>query len=327
MADVYRVTATTLSAIADAIRSKTGETDPIVVKNFSSEIESISGGGGAYDNLVAGIAIGAVVIAGTTPGVAVRIGHGVNDGITALSLPDYSGASDDVLSVIGGTMPAALESISMPQIETFGVGHSTIGRTLENLKTFVLPKVTTLTSYAFAGTGIEEVTDDLLPQLSGLVSNDGLWKDCASLRSVSLSRVTGWDGKAIFYMCRALESLTMPELTAVSSQMCSTCTNLTSVSLPACTSVASSAFLSCTLLRSLSAPLKRIDGAAFANSGLETLELTGTTVCRLLNVSAFSGTPIKSGAGRILVNSDLVDAYKTATNWSTYADYISAREV
>ena len=46
------------------------------------------------------------------------------------------------------------------------------------------------------------------------------------------------------------------------------------------------------------------------------------SICTLTNINAFSGTPIASGTGYIYVPNDLVDSYKAATNWSTYATQI-----
>ena len=61
-------------------------------------------------------------------------------------------------------------------------------------------------------------------------------------------------------------------------------------------------------------------------SALTTVILRKNQVCTLANVSAFNSTPIKSGTGYVYVPSALVDSYKTATNWSTYAAQIRAIE-
>lgn len=53
----------------------------------------------------------------------------------------------------------------------------------------------------------------------------------------------------------------------------------------------------------------------YANDGTDNL-------CRMFNSSAFSGTPIKNKTGYIYVPDDLVENYKTATNWSVYASQI-----
>ena len=49
-------------------------------------------------------------------------------------------------------------------------------------------------------------------------------------------------------------------------------------------------------------------------------------MAKLEKTSAFKDTPIESGTGYVYVPSALVDSYKSATNWSTYADQIRAIE-
>ena len=61
-------------------------------------------------------------------------------------------------------------------------------------------------------------------------------------------------------------------------------------------------------------------------SKLTTLILRSETMCTLSNTNAFSSTPIESGTGYIYVPRALVDSYKAASNWSTYANQIRAIE-
>lgn len=92
--------------------------------------------------------------------------------------------------------------------------------------------------------------------------------------------------------------------------------------------------------------IKRIYGSAFMNSGLEEIELSenflsfnvgnnfqgcnnlkkviiySTTIPLMENTSTFLSTPIANGDGYIYVVDSLVDSYKSATNWSTYANKI-----
>ena len=83
--------------------------------------------------------------------------------------------------------------------------------------------------------------------------------------------------------------------------------NLTSADFPAATSIGEFAF---------SGP-----------SNLTSLILRVTTqVCTLSNTNAFINTPIKSGTGYIYVPAALIDSYKTATNWTTYANQFRALE-
>jgi hypothetical protein len=51
-----------------------------------------------------------------------------------------------------------------------------------------------------------------------------------------------------------------------------------------------------------------------------------STVCKLGNTSALQDTAIAYGTGYIYVPSALIDSYKTATNWSVYADQFRALE-
>ena len=84
------------------------------------------------------------------------------------------------------------------------------------------------------------------------------------------------------------------------------CYKLITVNLSAATSIGDSAFMSC--------------------SALTTLILRSETIAILRSTNAFFGTPIKSGTGYIYVPAALVDTYKAATNWSTYANQIRAIE-
>lgn len=59
----------------------------------------------------------------------------------------------------------------------------------------------------------------------------------------------------------------------------------------------------------------------YGSSQLAALILGGNNVATLQS-GAFANTPIASGTGYVYVPDDLVDQYKVATNWVTYADQI-----
>lgn len=61
-------------------------------------------------------------------------------------------------------------------------------------------------------------------------------------------------------------------------------------------------------------------------SALEALILRGNSLCTCGTTSTLAGSGIANGTGYIYVPSALVDSYKTATNWSTYANQIRAIE-
>lgn len=94
------------------------------------------------------------------------------------------------------------------------------------------------------------------------------------------------------------------------------------------TSIGNYAFFSCSKLTTADfSAATSIGGYAFYScSKLTALILRSATMATLSNTNAFSSTPIASGTGYIYVPAALVDSYKAASNWSTYANQIRAIE-
>ena len=110
-------------------------------------------------------------------------------------------------------------------------------------------------------------------------------------------------GTYAFEYCTKLTEMNLPSLTAVPGNFIYRSTNIEKVDLSVCTSIAANGFR----------------GA----SGLDKLIIRTPSVCSLANTNAFtSDTPIYKGTGYVYVPDDLVDSYKAATNWSTYATRI-----
>ena len=143
------------------------------------------------------------------------------------------------------------------------------------------------------------------------------------MASVSLPAVTDIGSNA-FYNCSSLTSVFIPGATSISSYAFAYCSSLTTAEFPLLTTVGTYVFQSCSSLTTLDFPLATIiSNYAFRYCGLLTsLTLSNTTVATLGSTNAFQSTQIASGTGYIYVPDDLVDQYKTATNWSTYADQI-----
>lgn len=69
--------------------------------------------------------------------------------------------------------------------------------------------------------------------------------------------------------------------------------------------------------------VKTIKAQVFQNCNkMVKLILGSPSLCELTNVNSFNLTPIADGTGYVYVPDNLVDAYKTATNWSTFANQI-----
>lgn len=148
---------------------------------------------------------------------------------------------------------------------------------------------------------------------------------CNRLTSIDLPQLTSV-GAYSFISCSSLTSVNLPLATSTGSQAFSNCSSLTNIYLPQLATMGSQTFSGCSSLARVDLPLATsIDGYSFASCGLlKTLIIRTNQVCTLKNASAFNNTPIKTSTteGFIYVPDDLVESYKTATNWSTYASKI-----
>lgn len=166
----------------------------------------------------------------------------------------------------------------------------------------------------------EELADGLIDgTLSGAYRND---------------RVT--EVKAYrFSDCKNLTGIDLPNVTVVNKYAFSACTNLVDVNIPKVTSLGTQAFGDCSALKTIDLPSVSSFAAVFQGcNSLRTLILRITSVCTLLSTSAFRncyhflGTvnatynPEGLKDGYIYVPDNLVEDYKVATNWSTYASQI-----
>ena len=138
-------------------------------------------------------------------------------------------------------------------------------------------------------------------------------------------------GSYVFYNCRSLTSVSFPVCTSIGGYAFNGCINLASVNFPACTSIASQAFRYCSSLTSANFPIcANIGSSAFGGcSKLASLTLGASSVCTLYNSNVFTGTPISVSTyignyGSIYVPASLVNAYKSATNWTRYSSRITS---
>ena len=135
-------------------------------------------------------------------------------------------------------------------------------------------------------------------------------------------------GQGAFCRCTALTTVNLPEATKIDGSSFVGCISLASVSIPKAQTMSGYCFQNCTSLTFLDFPVLSSLGYNGFNycTALETLILRNTEqVCQQTS-DAFINSKIAKGEGYIYVPSALLDAYKAATNWSTYANQIRAIE-
>ena len=150
---------------------------------------------------------------------------------------------------------------------------------------------------------------------------DGLIK--RTLTEYTNDRITSI-GQYAFYRNSTITSISFPLVTTISQYAFGNCANLANINFPSLKTLGSYSFQNCTDLVSVEFPsLAIMNTAPFTGcSNLTCIILSGSTVCGLGSTNSLSGTPIASGTGYVYVPDELVESYKTASRWSTYAAQI-----
>ena len=159
-------------------------------------------------------------------------------------------------------------------------------------------------------------------ELNSFLSDNNI--DRASIIQVSLPLLRFIDGFSAFASCSNLISVSLPACEDVGAQAFRSCTSLSDVYIPNCTTVEAAAFRDCKELQSISLPVcSYIGNYAFLFCyELNTITIGYSGICSLEGIYAFEYTQITSSTGSIYVPASLVNAYKSATNWSQYSNRI-----
>ena len=148
---------------------------------------------------------------------------------------------------------------------------------------------------------------------------------CYSLTSITIPDSVTNIGNSIFNSCYSLASITIHNgITSVGDSAFHNCRSLASITIPnGITSVGYSIFNNCYSLASITIPngITSVGDSAFKNCrGVVFYDFTAcTTVPTLASTTAFTGIPADC---KIRIPAALVNAWKAATNWATYADHI-----
>jgi hypothetical protein len=175
-----------------------------------------------------------------------------------------------------------------------------------NITSVSLPNCISIAKCAFRDcSALENVN---LPSCETFFQNDGAsyFDGAANLKSINIPNLTTMEiGSRAFAGCRVLEEFNAPNLTSIAAHqnnMFHVCVSLKKVSLPKLggASLSKSIFNNCYRLKTV----------ILGGNQLNTLE------------GAFTAGSVAEGTCIFYVPDDLVDTYKTATNWAAYANQI-----
>ena len=149
------------------------------------------------------------------------------------------------------------------------------------------------------------------------------FQGCTSLTQVSLPMCSYIDRSA-FLNCISLTQISLPMCSYIGNSAFNNCNSLSQVSLPMCSYIGSYAFSQCYALAQANLPMcSYISINAFRNCiSLSIITIGYSSVCSLSGSGVFYRTPIASGTGSIYVPASLVDAYKSAAEWSSFSSQI-----
>lgn len=275
-----------LSAIGNAIRSKTGTSELLTLDEMPTAIEGIETGGGGDTSMEDGLITGTLT-------------EYTNDRVE--SVKDYKFYKHTNLLYVN------CEKVTILGVNVFD------GCT--KLKTANFPLVASIGDYCLRQC---QITECNFPKVEYIGANA---LDTCQFTIADFPLLTSV-GTGVFRQCKKLVTANLPSLSNIGTSTFWSCGLLENVNIPMATAIGQSCFYGCKSLKTLDLPKAgSIGRTAFQIcTSLTTLILRKTgTICTLANIDAFTNTPFASGGtgGVVYCPSALIEQYQQATNWST----------
>lgn len=180
-----------------------------------------------------------------------------------------------------------------------------------DIKTVYFPNVEELVDRTFSGAAYLENIN--IPKLK-IVGTYGFHATKIKETNSIFSTVETLNGTNQFYSCNALVNLTMNLITSITSGCFASCNKLESAYFAKVESIGPSAFSNAGVLKALVLPIDKVVTLANTSAFTGCYHILGTYH------KTYNPEGLKDGF--IYVPDDLVEQYKVATNWSTYAESI-----
>ena len=264
----------------------------------------------------------------------------------------YGGGASGILKYKIGNETTAwtyLRAVYKIEIgENCSLGASAL-KNCYNLQTITIPQDCTIGAYAFYGCSSLQcvIFPSITTTIIGAASiQNYVLQSCSKIVAISLPNGSDAIGMYAFAYCGSLKRLVIPHtVTAINQNALVYCYDLKSIYLPSgIATIANSMASGCRNVTDLTIPdsVTVINATAFSNCGAISKVIIPSGVTSIGNQAFGQTYSVKEyhilpttppTAGTSIFNNRLADstiyvpaesleAYKTATNWSTYADYM-----
>lgn len=165
-----------------------------------------------------------------------------------------------------------------------------------------------------------------LPNVTSI--GESAFKNCDMLSKINIQNVETLGAYALSD-CIEITELYLPKAITIGGGACFEASRLKKVTLGNVKTIGASAFFENVNCEEIDISLnENVDcicaSAFFGNKKLLKLTIRGTALIPLASSNALAGSLIANGRGKIYVDPSMVETYKTATNWSKYANVIEA---
>lgn len=169
---------------------------------------------------------------------------------------------------------------------------------------------------------VDQIIQDSVPTMPSDLTQC-TWDNYGRLVSFTTKDSVTSIGNRVFQYFISLTSVAIPSVISIGDYAFLNCTHLTSVAIPSVTSIGQNAFSACSSLTSIDIPNTV---TSIGQNAFRMCEDLTSVICRATTPPT-AGTNIfyaVSNNLKIYVPAESVDAYKSATNWSEYANKIKA---
>ena len=194
----------------------------------------------------------------------------------------------------------------------------------DNVSSVSDENVTLVRSYGFYS--CKKLQEVYLPNVTSI--GESAFKGCDMLSKINIQNVETLGDYALAD-CLEITELYLPKAITIGTSACDSISQLKKVTLGNVKTIGECAFFGNVNCKEIDISLNEnvdcIGASAFCrNERLLKLTIRGTALIGLSYMNAFANSGISMGTGKIYVDPSMVDTYKTATNWSMYANVIEA---